>query len=238
VIRALALALAASAALPAVSAQAANIEIAVQGPVIELSVSQTVNATPDQAIVGAGVVTRAQTAVEASRLNAERMEKVFDRLRSLGIRAEDIQTANFSLNPVFEYRDRQSPLFQGYDASNQVTVKLRDLKRIGPVLDALVAAGANNFFGPNFALEDDKPARQQARKLAFADAEARARELAGLAGFNKVRLLEISEAYSNAEPMPRGEAIIVTGSRIKGTPIAPGQVGTVATLIVKYEMVR
>lgn len=236
--RILAALLAASTVLAPVSVDAATIEIAVQGPVIELSVSQTVNSTPDHAIVGAGVVTRAQTAVEAARLNAEKMDKVFDRLRALGVKGEDIQTSNFSLNPVFDYRERQAPLFQGYDATNQVTVKLRDLKRIGPVLDALVAAGANNFFGPNFALENDKPARQQARKLAFADAEGRARELAGLAGYDKVRLLEISEAYSNVEPMPRGEAIIVTGARIKGTPIAPGQVGTVATLIVKYEMVR
>lgn len=236
--RTIALALAAAALLPGSPAQAASIEIAVQGPVIELSVTQTVNSTPDHAIVGAGVVTRAQSAVEAARLNAERMDKVIDRLRALGVQPEDIQTSNFSLNPVFDYRERQSPVFQGYDATNQVTVKLRDLKRIGPVLDALVAAGANNFSGPTFGLEKDQSARQQARKLAFADAEARARELASLAGYQKVRLLEISETYSNVDMMPRGESIIVTGSRLAASPIAPGQVGTAATLIVKYEMVR
>ncbi len=235
---ALALTFATSVAVPVIPAQAANIEIAVQGPVIELSIAQTVNSTPDHAMVGAGVVTRAQTAVEAVRRNGEQMDKVIERLRALGVKAEDIQTSNFTLNPVFDYRERQAPLFQGYDATNQVTVKLRDMKRIGPVLDALVAAGANNFSGPNFALENDKSARQQARKLAFADAETRARELAGLAGFQKVRLLEISEAYSNVESMPRVEAIMVTGSRVGGTPIAPGQVGISATLIVKYEMVR
>ena len=232
----------AMAALFATPAAAAEIQILVQGPVIELTVSQTVNTKPDIATVGAGITTRAATANESARLNAEGMQAIIARLRQLGIASEDIQTANFSLNPQFSYsNDGQPPRFLGHDTNNQVTVKIRKLDRIGPVLDALVAAGANNFFGPNFSLEKDKQAKSAARSAAYADAQVRSRELAGLAGYANVRLLEISEVYANsggfmAGGMP-GAITVTASSSEKITPIEPGQVGTVATLTVKYEMI-
>ena len=233
----------AMAALFATPAAAAEIQIPVQGPVIELTVSQTVNSKPDIATVGAGVTTRANTASESARLNAVAMQAIIARLRQLGIAMEDIQTANFSLNPQFNYsNDGTPPRFLGHDTNNQVTVKIRKLDRIGPVLDALVAAGANNFFGPNFSLEKDKEAKSAARRAAYADAQSRSRELAGLAGYTNVRLLEISEAYANSGgfmDVGRPSAIIVTAaSSEKITPIEPGQVGTSATLTLKYEMTR
>ncbi len=233
----------AMAALIATPVAAAEIQIPVQGPVVELTVSQTVNSKPDIATVGAGVTTRANTASESARLNAVAMQAIIARLRQLGIATEDIQTANFSLNPQFNYsNDGTPPRFLGHDTNNQVTVKIRKLDRIGPVLDALVAAGANNFFGPNFSLEKDKEAKSAARRAAYADAQSRSRELAGLAGYTNVRLLEISEAYANSGgfmDVGRPSAIIVTAaSSEKITPIEPGQVGTSATLTLKYEMTR
>ena len=233
----------AMAALIATPVAAAEIQIPVQGPVVELTVSQTVNSKPDIATVGAGVTTRANTASESARLNAVAMQAIIARLRQLGIATEDIQTANFSLNPQFNYsNDGTPPRFLGHDTNNQVTVKIRKLDRIGPVLDALVAAGANNFFGPNFSLEKDKEDKSAARRAAYADAQSRSRELAGLAGYTNVRLLEISEAYANSGgfmDVGRPSAIIVTAaSSEKITPIEPGQVGTSATLTLKYEMTR
>ena len=231
------------AALIATPVAAAEIQIPVQGPVVELTVSQTVNTKPDIATVGAGVTTRANTANESARLNAAGMQAIIARLRQLGIASEDIQTANFSLNPQFNYsNDGKPPRFLGHDTNNQVTVKIRKLDRIGPVLDALVAAGANNFFGPNFSLEKDKEAKSAARRAAFADAQSRSRELAGLAGYTNVRLLEISEVYANSGGFMAGSmpsAITVTANiSEKITPIEPGQVGTSATLTLKYEMIR
>lgn len=233
----------AMSALIATPVAAAEIQIPVQGPVVELTVSQTVNSKPDIATVGAGVTTRANTASESARLNAVAMQAIIARLRQLGIATEDIQTANFSLNPQFNYsNDGQPPRFLGHDTTNQVTVKIRKLDRIGPVLDALVAAGANNFFGPNFSLEKDKEAKSAARRAAYADAQARSGELAGLAGYAKVRLLEISEVYANsggfmAGGMPAPIAVTAASSE-RITPIEPGQVGTSATLTLKYEMIR
>ncbi|MBX7495679.1 SIMPL domain-containing protein [Qipengyuania sp. 6B39] len=235
VIPALAMAAAAS------SAQAAEVQIAATGPVVELTVNEIVRAAPDVAQVGAGVTTRAATAQEAMRLNAQQIERLIDRLRALGIDRKDIQTANFSLNAQYQYRnDGEQPTFIGYDVSNQLNVKLRDLKRAGEVLDELVGAGANNIYGPNFMLEDDVAANAEARKAAFARGRAMAEDYARMAGYSGVRLLEVSESFQSYGPMPMAEgAIAVTAtSRDAKTQIEPGQVGTGVTVTVKYEMTR
>ncbi len=159
-VRTLALAAIGMGAVMPVAAGAAQIEIAVKNPVIELTLTEIVQSPPDTANVGAGVTVRAPTASEALRRNAEQMDKVIARLRQLGIAREDIQTANFSLNAQYQYRnDSQPPVLLGYDASNSVNVTLRKLDKVGETLDALVSAGANNLYGPNFTLERMPPPR-------------------------------------------------------------------------------
>lgn len=232
-------ALAAGISAPAL---AANINIASNGPVVELTVNEVVQSTPDTASVGAGVTTRAPTASEAMRLNAAQMDKVIARLKSLGIKREDIQTSNFSLNAQYQYRnDGQQPTFLGYDAANSVNVTLRDLDKVGETLDALVQSGANNLFGPNFSLEKDGPARVAARKAAFDHAGSQTLEYARMAGYSGVRLLEVSETFTQMGPVPVSkEAIVVTGGPppVPPTKIEPGRVGTAVTVTVKYEMTR
>lgn len=234
--------LASTGALAAIAAPAAaaEIQIQVQNPVVELQVNEIVQSAPDTALIGAGVTTRATTASEAMKLNAAAMERVIARLRSLGLARADIQTSNFSLNPQYQYvRDGEAPRFLGYDASNQVSVTLRDLDRIGAALDALVSAGANNLHGPNFTLEKSEPAKTVARKNAFARAGAQAQELARMAGYSGVRLLEVSESFTGWGPVPVSrDAINVTAQEAKSTPVEPGRVGTGVTLTVKYEMTR
>lgn len=231
------IALALGAAAPAA---AAEIQIAAQGPVVELSVTESVKGAPDVVQVGAGVQTRAATAVEAARLNANAMDRIIARLRALGIKREDIQTSNFSLNPQWQYgNDGALPKFLGYDVTNQVNAKLRRLDKAGETLDALIAAGANSVSGPNFMLEDDTSAKAQARKAAFASANARAREFASMAGYGNVKLLEVSESYASIRPMQVSREIMVTAMAAdKTTPIEPGQVETGITLTVKFEMTR
>jgi uncharacterized protein YggE len=224
----------------AAPAAAAEIQIAVQNPVVELQVNEVVQSAPDTATIGAGVTTRAATASEAMRQNAAKMDAVIARLRAMGIPRADIQTSNFSLNPQYRYlRDGAPPTFLGYDAANQVNVTLRNLDRIGAALDALVAAGANNFYGPNFTLEKAGPAKAVARRNAYARAQAQAGELARMAGYSGVRLLEISESFTGYGPVPvERDAVNVTAQEAKSTPIEPGRVGTSVTLTVKYEMTR
>ena len=231
----------AAAALIATPAMAANVDIAVQGPVVEITASETVQSEPDQATVGAGVTTRARTAVQAMRDNANAMDAVIARLKALGIAREDIQTSGVNLNAAFQYNNNNTPpVFQGYDVTNQVSVTLRDIGKVGATLDSLVGSGANNLNGPFFSRKNDKPQRAQAREAAFKTAEAQARDYAKMAGFGGVRLLAVEETLSQGGPIPfeamRAQAITVTAAKV--TPIEPGRVGTAVQLTAKYEMTR
>jgi uncharacterized protein YggE len=234
--------LALAAALLASPVAAADIQIATQGPVVEITATQTVQSEPDQATLGAGVTTRAATAVQAMRDNAARMERVLDRLNGLGIPRRDVQTSGISLNPQYRYNNEGAPpVFLGYEVTNQLSVIVRDVSRVGPTVDALVAAGANNVNGPYFSRDDDAPQRRAARESAFRAAETQAREYARLAGFSALRLLSVEETLQRGGPIPfdvaNREAITVTGSS-KSTPIEPGRVGTSVQLTAKYEMTR
>jgi uncharacterized protein YggE len=222
----------------AVPAAAAEVQIQAQAPVVELSVSETVNSAPDIAQVGTGVTTRARSAKEAVRLNAVAMQKVVDRLSALGIAAKDIQTSNFNLNAQFNYPNGGAPVFTGYEASNQVSVKLRDVGKVGDVLDALVAAGANNISGPVFMLDDDATARQAARTQAFQHGQALAQDYARMAGYTGVRLLEVSETVQGRGPLPPQPVAFRAEAAQAKTPIEAGEVGTTVNLTVKYEMTR
>ena len=232
----------AAAALAATPAMAANVDIAVQGPVVEITASETVQSEPDQATVGAGVTTRARTAVQAMRDNANAMDAVIARLKALGIARADIQTSGVNLNAAFQYNNNNSPpVFQGYDVTNQVSVTLKDIDKVGATLDGLVGAGANNLSGPFFSRKDDKAPRAQAREAAFRIADAQARDYARMAGFGGVRLLAVEETVQRGGPIAfdisQPQAITVTASS-KSTPIEPGRVGSVVQLTAKYEMTR
>lgn len=222
------------------SAQAAEIQIAVQNPVVELTVNETVQSAPDTATIGAGVTTRAATASEAMRQNAQAMERIVARLVALGIPRRDIQTSNFSLSPQYQYtRDGVPPQMLGYDAANQVNVTLRDLDKIGATLDALVAVGANNLYGPNFTLERNEQAKASARRTAYERGRQLATEYARLAGFKGVRLLEVSESFTGYGPVAVvGHAANLTTKDVAETPVEPGRVGVGVQVTVKYEMTR
>lgn len=218
---------------------AADVQIASQGPVVELSVTETVKAKPDIAEVGAGVTTDAPTAVAAMAANARAMDAVITRIKALGIPSDDIQTTGINLGAQYDYdQGRQRPVFRGYQASNRVNVTLRDVARAGPVLDALVAAGATDLSGPSFSIDDDTAPRAQARKAAFEKARAQAAEYARWAGFAGVRLLSVNEAVNPGPPMPMMERASVQSMDAKSTPVEPGLVGTSVTVSVTFEMTR
>lgn len=228
-----------TAAVP-MSAHAAEVQIASSGPVVELTVMEEVEAEPDIVTVGAGVTTNAPTAVEALRQNSQAMRAVIDRIKSLGVAERDIQTSSINLNARYDYdQQRQEQVFRGYQASNRVTVKLREIEETGEVLDALVAAGATDLNGPHFSLENDEAAKASARRAAMQRAEAQAREYASMAGYSNIRLLEINESIrGRSGPQP----IVVTASRMmakdESAPVEPGLVSTGISVTVKYEMTR
>lgn len=220
-------------------ASAAEVQIAAQGPVVELTVNESVEAEPDIATVSAGVTTQAQTAVEAMRTNAQAMTEVVERIKQLGVAERDIQTSGINLGAQYDYdQANRRQVFRGYQASNRVSVTLRDIQRTGEVLDALVAAGATDLGGPEWSIDDDTAARAQARSAAMERARAQALEYARLAGYSDIRLLEINETVAPSRPMPMVQQMARAEAADASTPVQPGMVEAGVIVTVKYELTR
>ncbi len=228
-------------ALPLHAAAAANaqVEIEADGPVVELAIFESVTVAPDMATIGAGVSTDAPTAVEALRMNSAEMQKVIDRIKALGVAEEDIQTTGINLSARYDYdQDSRRQIFQGYQASNRVSVKLRKIEDTGRVLDALVAAGATDLDGPRFSIEDDEPAKDAARERAIARAQARAQSYATMLGYRGARVLAISESIEGSGPMPEATMMRVRSDMAAAPPpVQPGMVSTGISLSITYELV-
>lgn len=211
-------------------------------PETTLSISATgeVNRTPDIAFLTAGVQTEAKTAAQAMKDNSSAMNGVFSALKSAGIAERDMQTSNFSLQPRYDYSSRVSgnntQKLVGYTASNQLSVRVRDLDNLGETMDALVEAGGNTFSGLRFALDDDRAAKDEARQIAIRDAIARAELYAGASGYKVARIVTISESGGyQPQPMQMARARVMSD---ESTPIASGEVGYSITVNVQFELRR
>lgn len=198
--------------------------------------------SPDLAVFSAGVTTQGKTASEAMSANAAAMTKVFAQLKKAGIADKDVQTSTINLNPIYgqpvvDERGQivREALIIGYQAMNLVSVKHRDLKGFGKVLDALVASGANQISGPGFEIENAAAAQDEARVNAMKAARARADLYASAAGLRVVRVVSISEGGYN-QPIPVMFAKAAMADAAPPPPIAPGQVETSISVSVQYEL--
>jgi hypothetical protein len=231
-----------SAALPA-AAQVGDARMVqtVDGPVLSFSVSEAVLSKPDVVFVRVGVQVTAATAVEAMRQNAVAMDKLIKAVKARGVKDEQIQTTGISLSPQYDYSNRvdgQPPRFVGYQVSNNVRVESSKVDDIGPMLDALVAAGGNNIDGPNFSVKDSEAKLASVRGKAMQKAQAKAQDYARLAGYRSVELISISEGgFSGPQPVML-ERAMAADSAAKATPIEPGRVSNVLNLSVSYRLIR
>lgn len=225
--------------LMASGAMATEVHITTVNPVIDLTISETVETPPDIATFSTGVPTLAPTASAAIRANNLQMASVVARLKTLGIADRDIQTTQINLNQQFDYRDGQQ-IFKGYQASNMVNAKLRDLTKLGAFLDALAIDGATNFNGPTFGIDNDSRFREAARDKVWASAMARAQSLARKAGYNDVRVLRVEETDNQGRYSPMSIVVraSMNGAADKSTPIAPGEISVSASMSFTFEMVK
>src|SRR3954471_19935046 len=183
----------ACAALPA-SPASAQVEAALPAGATRLQVVATGEArrVPDIATIGAGVVTTAPTAAAALEQNSRQMASVLAALKRAGIADRDIQTSSVSLFPDYRQDGTAPPQITGYRASNEVSVRFRDIAATGRILDVLVAQGANQINGPNLTIENSDSAMDEARTKALA-ARARAELYARALGKRVTRVLDVSE---------------------------------------------
>ena len=212
-------------AVPALAEGPATISVTGEG---------TVSSAPDLATISLGVTTTAATAAEAMSANSQALTAVLDRLKAAGVAPRDMQTSNLTLNPNWvSYDNGSSNKIEGYTASNMLTVQVRALDTLGTVLDSSITDGANTLNGVTFAVSEPRPAMDEARKKAVADATARATLLVQAAGAELGPIVSMSEQSGFAQPMPmfRMEAD-ATGS----VPTAGGEVGLNASVTIVFEI--
>lgn len=221
-----ALLLSAALALPLAAPALADNVITVTG-------EGTVQVTPDMATIALGVTTDGASAAEAMAANSKALQAVIDRLKSAGIEDRDLQTSNLSLNPNWVgYDAGQTPKIAGYVASNMLSVRVRALDKLGSVLDASITDGANTLNGITFDLAAPRPAQDEARKAAVADAKARAELLAAAAGVKLGKIEAISEAAGYGTPMP----MFRDEKSAAAVPVASGQIGMTASVTITYQI--
>lgn len=177
--------------------------VPVAGTVLDVSAQGRVSRVPDVATIRAGVVTQAVTAAAALADQASAMSRVLTALRRAGVQPRDIATANVGLSPQYRYVENQPPQITGYQATNTVAIRFRDVARAGGILDALVAAGANQIDGPSLTVDQPDAALDEARTEAIKIARARAELYAQAAGLRVRRIISIAEAdASSGGPRP------------------------------------
>lgn len=195
-----------------------------------------VSVKPDVAIVETGVVTQAKTAAEALTANTQAMQAVFDAIKELGIEDRDMRTSQFSVNAIHTRPERgEASRISGYQVSNLVSITLRDLDRVGEVLDRVVSTGSNELRGIRFQVEKPGPLMDGAREDAVKDALRKAKIYVAAAGVALGPVLTINEHGGGGRPQPVfARAMAMEAADV---PIAAGEqtLSTSVTLVIGLE---
>lgn len=194
---------------------------------------------PDEAQVTVGVETFAPEVNDATSENEDIIAGILSSLEDAGIASKDIQTSNYSLWAEQKYGDNGPEGIAGYRVSNQVSVVIRDIDKVGDVLAAVTSAGANSIYGVQFSVADPAGLEAEAREMALEDARQRAESLAQLSGLTLGDIRAIDESPNQfAAPLPMGGGGFGGGAADSSTSISPGQLSYQSQVQVTFEIVE
>ncbi|MBL4891870.1 MAG: SIMPL domain-containing protein [Rhizobiaceae bacterium] len=212
---------------------------------INVSGSGSVSIAPDIAIINMGVLRQAKTARAALDANNAAMADVIAAMKAQGIADKDLQTANFNIQPRYQRFKRTStglqkpPKIVGYQVSNQLTVRIRDLKLVGAVLDQAIDLGVNSGGNIQFTNDNPQEALTEARKKAMKHAMEKAATLTSAAGVKLGRILSINEQGSRPRPVPMAQArMMADASAESAVPIQGGQNSYRVNVNVSWEIAQ
>lgn len=198
-------------------------------------------AEPDMATIQSGVVTQAESAREALAINNRAMSGVIGTYVEAGIPETDISTSGFSVQPQYDYdpEGKRPPEVIGYQVSNTVTVRVRQLDIIGDVLDAAVSSGANQVNSLTFTVEEADSVTDQARREAIADARRQAELYADSLGVTLGRVLSVNEGTPAFKPpMPYAVDRMEMAAAPSSVPVQAGTQEMSVSVSVVWEIVN
>tara|TARA_R110001606_G_scaffold282300_1_gene430926 strand:- start:454 stop:1152 length:699 start_codon:yes stop_codon:yes gene_type:complete len=206
-------------------------------PGITVNGESVVSQAPDMATISLGVSKRAPSASEAMANTSEKVRGILAKLDTLQVAGLDRQTSGLYLRPVYDEQSRDgstSVQVVGYEAGNTVRVTVRDLTKLGLLMDMVVAEGANDFNGLQFGIRDNSQSLLEARKNAVADAIARATQLAEAAGVKLGDVISMSESSQGFRPME----MRMSQMKSMDTPIETGEVDVRVQVTVHFAILQ
>lgn len=207
-------------------------------PQLQVSGKGEIMVEPDTAFVSISVETKALTAAEAARQNAEKTQIVLQAIKSIIGKDDKVSTAGYNLNPYYEYNNatKKSEL-KGYTVTNNLNVETKKLKKLGEIIDKSIAAGANNVGSVSFSASEKDSVRKETLAKAVKDARSTAEVVAGAAGVKLVRILSISPSYNYPSPIRRNYNMAKTMSAESvPTPIEAGELTVSANVNITFEI--
>lgn len=221
---------------PVMAAEPASIA---STPTVTVQGEAEVSVAPDQALVVLGVEFEAEAAAAAQTRVNTTAQAILRAIRAQGVAEQDIQTSTLQLMPVLRRPNMsagsQDAVISGYRARNTVRIRLRDLTRVGPVIDAGLEAGANRLEGVTFDLSDDQTAREHALRRAVEDAASRANAIARALGMRLAGVREVQEGGVGIRPIML-ESSMMRAQAAMPTPVSPGEVSVTANVTVRYAL--
>jgi len=214
-------------------------------PNLTVSGNSQVEATPDVATVRIGILHQSNTAKDAQDEANRTGQAILKAIGALGVSQQQIRTSRLTIVPVYQQRQGNSnfseaPRIVGYSASNIISVTLENLALIGPVVDAGLDNGANQLEGVQFGLKNDGPVREQALRLAIAEASGKAAAMASALSVMLGPPLEVSEGGVSVVPYEAtGEiqpAVFAAARASTPTPVSPGQLTIRASVSIRYRI--
>ncbi|HLK23160.1 MAG TPA: SIMPL domain-containing protein [Caulobacteraceae bacterium] len=226
-----------AAAAPAGAQAASGGQTMFDATTLTLSADGQTKIVPDRATITLGVQVTDPTAQAAIRDNAEQMAHVMTALRTAGVPDKDVQTSNISLAAQYTYVQNEPPKATGYEASNEVTITVEDLAKLGPIIDAVAASGANQVNGVSFGLRDPTAAENAARLDAVRALQARADLYAQATGYHVARLVNLSEGEAPSAPI-RPMMFAARAAQATPTPVSPGELTVDVIVNATFELAR
>jgi len=206
---------------------------------LSLSAYGEAKIAPDMATITLGVDTTAPTAAQAMRENAQRMAQVVAAVRGAGVQSRDLQTSSLNLSPQYANEENRPPRLTGYQASNQLTVTVIDLARLGPVADAVVSAGANTISAIGFGLANPVSAENTARIAAVKALQDKASLYAQAVGYHISRLVNLSEGGGETPSPARPMAMMAMRMAASApTPVEAGQLSVRVDITGLFELAK
>lgn len=210
--------------------------------VLSLTGTSTVNAAPDMANLSSGVLTQAKTAAEALSSNNRAMTQLIAVIKAAGVEDRDMQTSGFSVQPQYVYSNQQDengynapPRIVGYQVSNNLTVRVRALEKLGSVLDKMVSASSNTIGGVSFGVADTKPLLDEARRRAVSNAMDKAKLYSDAAGvcLSGIRSITENAGYT---PEPQMMRAMASDFAAESVPVQTGEVGFTMNVSISWDI--